>query len=50
MAITLTPKKRLMVTIGISFAFFVAEIVGRYNDRRHCFSFNLLTDHCKSPL
>lgn len=30
MGFTLTPKKRLMATIVISFSFFVAEIVGMH--------------------
>lgn len=33
---TLTPKKRLIATIAISFSFFVAEIVGMHTYTPSC--------------
>ena len=43
MGFTLTPKRRLIITIGISFSFFVAEIASKSSWATNSASGRLLT-------
>ncbi len=49
MGFRLTPKNRLLITIGISTAFFIVEIIGMPRSQLHRHIASVLTSACKYP-